>query len=76
MAMAKIHKVNPNADAMTGWIKTFCGLEGMPERNCSTEFVNVHGFIFEATRDNKGVTCGRCRKGRWNRTEAPTYTKP
>ena len=72
MPLNKIHKINPNANVMFGGHGTFCGLSGMRETFCSTEYGTTQGNIFEATTGTKGVTCAKCRKGRWTRTDDPT----
>lgn len=70
--MNKCHKINPAANTMPDWYATFCGLTGMKERYSDDEYTGVQGYIFEATTGTKGVTCAKCRKGRWTRTDDPT----
>lgn len=69
MALSKVHKINPRADyAPSGWIITFCGRVGHKD-SVPNEYVTAVNGRFEATEGKDGVTCKRCREGRWDRTD-------
>jgi hypothetical protein len=76
MSLGKVHKLKPfgseSRRARFGNRETFCGLAGSLCPGFSTEFDTDEDNRFEATDGNDGVTCLRCRKGRWPRTDDAT----
>ena len=74
--LGKVHKLKPVGSETRrtgyGWRETFCGLTGSQCSGFSTEFETDVGHRFEAVDVSNGVTCARCRKGRWSRTDDGT----
>lgn len=72
MALGKVHKLKPDRQRPPhDWRETFCGMIGRGSL-VSSEYETTLGARFEATDGKEGVTCKRCRKGFWNRTDDPT----
>ena len=73
MSLGKVHKLKPagteSRNARYGARETFCGFIGTLCSGFSSEFNTDIGGRFEATDSNNGVTCSRCRKSRWPRTD-------
>jgi hypothetical protein len=75
MPLAKVHKINPHPGYTSpGWSQTFCGRVGRRDAHVPNEYVTVVNGRFEATEGKDGVTCKRCREGRWARTDGRTPT--
>jgi hypothetical protein len=68
MSLSKVHKIDPHAVRAPGWVKTFCGRIGHKDSGPNEYVTDVNGR-FEATAGREGVTCQRCRQGRWDRTD-------
>lgn len=73
MRLGKVHKINPHMARAPGWVITFCGRVGYKDR-VPNEYVTDVNDRFEATEGKDGVTCKRCRAGRWDRTDGRTVS--
>jgi hypothetical protein len=72
MSLSAVHKINPHIEFSSGgWKQTFCGRVGHKD-SVPNEYVTAVNGRFEATEGKDGVTCKRCREGRWNRTDGRT----